>query len=76
MVDGVSGVDITTVLFDLEKDPDPPVDQPAEWIPEPEPTGAQLLGEAVVERVVSPREVVPRLPERSFAARAVPPARP
>ena len=59
MVDGVSGVDITTVLFDLEKDPPTrPIDQPAEWIPEPEPTGAQLLGEAVVERVVSPREVV------------------
>jgi len=57
MVDGVSGVDITTVLFDLEKEPAPPPDQPAEWVPEPEPTGAQLLGDAVVERLVSPREV-------------------
>lgn len=57
MVDGVSGVDITTVLFDLEKDPPEAPEAPRRWIPSPEPTGAQLLAEALVERVVSPREV-------------------
>ncbi len=31
MVDGVSGVDITTVLFDLEKDP-PATDPPREQV--------------------------------------------
>src|SRR5437763_1214846 len=58
MVDGVSGVDITTVLFDAEKEPlDPP--RPLErWTPSPEPSRAQLLAEAVVERTVNPREVV------------------
>ena len=42
LVDGVSGVDIATVLFDLK-----PVPEPAEpdrsWAPNPEPSGAQLL---------------------------------
>ena len=72
MVDGVSGVDITTVLFDLEKEPDTPSAPGAQWIPNPEPTGAQLLGEAVVERLVSPAEAVrgvrriTRRPRRAF----------
>jgi diacylglycerol O-acyltransferase / wax synthase len=57
MVDGVSGVDITTVLFDLEKDPPAPEPSREQWLPDPEPTGSQLLGEALVERMVSPREV-------------------
>jgi WS/DGAT/MGAT family acyltransferase len=42
LVDGVSGVDIATVLFDVK-----PVPEPAEadddWIANPEPSGAQLL---------------------------------
>jgi len=42
LVDGVSGVDIATVLFDLK-----PVPEPAEpdddWIPSPEPSPATLL---------------------------------
>jgi diacylglycerol O-acyltransferase / wax synthase len=58
MVDGVSGVDITTVLFDTEKEPDE-VSKPLErWIPEPEPNRAQLLAEAIVQRAFDPREVV------------------
>ena len=57
MVDGVSGVDITTVLFDAEKEP---AEQPKpleRWIPAPEPSGAQLLSEALVQRVFDPREI-------------------
>src|SRR5215213_1335009 len=49
LVDGISGVDITTVLFDL--DPDPPEQPlPEPWIPRPEPTSATLLADAVAER--------------------------
>jgi diacylglycerol O-acyltransferase / wax synthase len=58
MVDGVSGVDITTVLFDTEKEPaetSKPLDR---WLPEPEPNGAQLLAEALLERAIYPREIV------------------
>src|SRR3954463_4248409 len=57
MVDGVSGGDITTVLFDGEKDP---VEEPRaleRWIAEPEPNDAQLLAEALVERAIYPREI-------------------
>ena len=59
MVDGVSGVDITSVLFDLERDPDTSAKaDPPKWLPEPEPSRAQLLADALVERAVSPREMV------------------
>ena len=57
MVDGVSGVDITTVLFDVEKDPAETPMALERWIPNPEPNGAQLLGEALVERAIYPREI-------------------
>src|SRR5205807_918090 len=54
LVDGVSGVDIATVLFDSSPDP-MPVSQPdSEWIPRPLPTKAQLLADAVVERGTVP----------------------
>jgi diacylglycerol O-acyltransferase / wax synthase len=57
MVDGVSGVDITTVLFDMEEDPAETPKQLERWIPEPEPNGVQLLAEALVERAIYPREI-------------------
>ncbi len=57
MVDGVSGVDITTVLFDHDKEPADPPRPPERWIPEPEPSGAQLLSEALVHRAIHPREI-------------------
>ncbi len=58
LVDGVSGVDITTVLFDTDPEPaDPPV-QPPTWAPRPEPTDLHLLGEAWRERATSPAEIV------------------
>ena len=40
LVDGVSGVDIATVLFDLEESPAPPPEPPPAWFPRPEPTPA------------------------------------
>jgi WS/DGAT/MGAT family acyltransferase len=57
MVDGVSGVDITTVLFDTEREP-PEESKPLDrWIPEPEPSKSQLLAEALVERAINPGEI-------------------
>ncbi len=41
VVDGVSGVDIATVLFDLKSDPDP-IPDPQPWTPEPEPSAATM----------------------------------
>jgi len=58
LVDGVSGVDITTVLFDVEKEPSNPPAQPPRWAPRPEPTDLQLLSDALRERATSPREIV------------------
>jgi diacylglycerol O-acyltransferase len=57
LVDGVSGVDITTVLFDLEEKPDHPPVRPPKWAPRPEPTDLALLGDALRERLTSPREI-------------------
>src|SRR5262249_5287099 len=58
LVDGVSGVDITTVLFDLEPDPPPPPLRPPKWAPRPEPTDLELLSGAIQERLTSPQEFV------------------
>jgi WS/DGAT/MGAT family acyltransferase len=58
LVDGISGVDITTVLFDLEEEPDNPPVRPPKWAPRPEPTDLDLLAAAWRERATSPREFV------------------
>ena len=58
LVDGISGVDITTVLFDLEESPEAPPVRPPKWAPRPEPTDLELLREALRERATSPREIV------------------
>jgi len=58
LVDGISGVDITTVLFDVEKEPANPPARPPKWAPRPEPTDLRLLSEALRERATSPREIV------------------
>jgi diacylglycerol O-acyltransferase len=58
LVDGVSGVDITTVMYDAAAEP---AGQPAGgdgWIPEPEPSGAQLVADAWLGRATRPREAV------------------
>jgi diacylglycerol O-acyltransferase / wax synthase len=57
LVDGVSGVDITTVLFDLEREPAAPPVRPPKWAPRPEPTDLQILADALRERATSPREI-------------------
>jgi WS/DGAT/MGAT family acyltransferase len=57
LVDGVSGVDITTVLFDAEAEP-AAAEAPPEWIPRPEPSAIQVLGSALTERLTQPAEIV------------------
>jgi WS/DGAT/MGAT family acyltransferase len=58
LVDGISGVDITTVLFDTAREPaaTPPPGSP--WAAKPLPGSAKLLGEALVERSTVPGEMV------------------
>ena len=58
LVDGVSGVDITSVLFDATPDPPEPTQPPPQWVPEPEPTAADLLAQALLERTTLPNEAV------------------
>jgi diacylglycerol O-acyltransferase / wax synthase len=58
LVDGVSGVDITTVLYDLDREPKGPPSTPPPWLARPEPTDTKLLGDALKERLTSPGEIV------------------
>jgi diacylglycerol O-acyltransferase len=57
LVDGVSGVDITTVLFDVEPEPETQPVRPPKWAPRPEPSDFGLLREALRERATSPKEI-------------------
>ena len=56
LVDGISGVDITTVLFDTAREP-APTSPPAQWSAKPLPGPAKLLGEALIERSTIPTEM-------------------
>ncbi len=73
LVDGISGVDITTVLFDLEPEPAGAPRPPAPWVPRPLPGAAKLLADALVERSTVPAEMVRgaravlRTPRRALA---------
>jgi diacylglycerol O-acyltransferase / wax synthase len=71
LVDGVSGVDITSVLFDTTPGPAggaPPSERP--WVARPEPTGAELLARSLVERATTPGEGLRALHDASRAPRA------
>jgi diacylglycerol O-acyltransferase len=57
LVDGISGVDITTVLFDTAREPAAPTAPPSPWSAKPLPGQAKLLGEALVERATVPAEM-------------------
>jgi diacylglycerol O-acyltransferase len=57
LVDGISGVDITTVLFDTAAEPAPTPRPPAPWTAKPLPGPAKLLGEALRERMTVPAEM-------------------
>jgi diacylglycerol O-acyltransferase / wax synthase len=51
LIDGVSGVDLATVMFDLEPVPGDPAEETEgleAWIPAPEPSGAELVAGGLV----------------------------
>src|SRR5918994_1549413 len=53
LVDGVAGIDITTVLFDVKPVPEPA--HPAEdWIPRPEPSSVELLAKGAQDLAGAP----------------------
>jgi diacylglycerol O-acyltransferase / wax synthase len=58
LVDGISGVDIMSVLFDTSPDPAAPTDTGDRWLPRPLPSPVELLGEALMERATIPGEIV------------------
>ncbi|HET9947486.1 MAG TPA: wax ester/triacylglycerol synthase domain-containing protein, partial [Longimicrobiales bacterium] len=60
VVDGVSGVDIATVLFDLNPVPEP-ADSEEPWVPSPEPSAATLLAKGAEDLVRAPVSVARRL---------------
>ena len=57
LVDGISGVDIMAVLFDLEEDPPAREPGPA-WYPRPEPSGSTLFADAFAERAATPLDAL------------------
>jgi diacylglycerol O-acyltransferase / wax synthase len=58
LVDGISGVDIATVLFDTSPDPLPVAPAEHHWVARPLPSSAQLLADALLERTTVPAEVL------------------
>jgi diacylglycerol O-acyltransferase len=60
MVDGISGVDISTVLFDLERHPSEREAEADGWTPMPEPSQADLVAEGVMGLVRTPAELAGR----------------
>jgi len=52
MIDGASGVDLSTVL--MRTDPDDRIDETGEWVPRPAPTGAELLRDELLQRAAAP----------------------
>ncbi|HEY5052907.1 MAG TPA: wax ester/triacylglycerol synthase family O-acyltransferase [Solirubrobacterales bacterium] len=62
MVDGISGVDIGTVLFDLEPNPPAP---PAEddWVPQAEPSTTELVTRAITDGATWPLKLTERVLE-------------
>jgi WS/DGAT/MGAT family acyltransferase len=75
LIDGISGVDLATVLLDVAKDP-PPSDPPPDWRPAPIPSRERLLMDSVVDRYAKPAELFRTLrdatrPQRQFAKRAL-----
>ncbi len=56
LVDGVSGVDVATILFDTSPEHQPV--EPPEWVPESAPTASELLVKTLRERITEPAEMM------------------
>jgi WS/DGAT/MGAT family acyltransferase len=59
MVDGISGVDIGTVLFDLESVPKPAEDRD-DWSPKPQPSTIDLMTRAASDAAATPVKLAER----------------
>src|SRR2546427_1462422 len=57
MPDGISGVDLATVLMDTEPSTEAPA-PPAEWQPRPAPKASELLATSLKEQITNPFQVV------------------
>src|SRR3954468_22800042 len=66
--DGISGVDLATVLFDLDAEPRP-LEAGDGWQPRPEPTGAELAAESLRSAVTAPLRALARAPKEIESAR-------
>jgi diacylglycerol O-acyltransferase / wax synthase len=60
LVDGVAGVDIATVLFDVTPVPEP-AEPEHEWIPEPEPSQAELVARGLEGVATAPLKLARRV---------------
>jgi len=58
MIDGIAGVDLASVLFDLS--PVPREFEPEPWTPSPEPTQAELIADGVKDFVKTPLSAASR----------------
>ncbi len=56
LVDGISGVDVATVLLDFEPNPERTPSPP--WTPKRPPSPTQLLRDSIVERLTVPAEML------------------
>src|SRR5450755_144922 len=56
LIDGVSGVDVATLLLDMSPEYAPPIVAP--WTAEPAPSPSQLLLDTLRERITQPAEMV------------------
>ncbi|MDP9228222.1 MAG: wax ester/triacylglycerol synthase family O-acyltransferase [Actinomycetota bacterium] len=59
LVDGVAGVDIATVLFDIRPVPEQS-EQSEPWVPHPQPSSAELAARGVRELVETPLKLTQR----------------
>src|SRR5262245_31212043 len=60
LVDGVSGVDIATVLFDVKPVPDP-IEPDGSWVASPPPTSAELAARGLAEAAETPAKLAHRV---------------
>jgi len=59
MIDGIAGVDLASVLFDVS--PVPSEVEPEAWTPNPEPTQAELIADGVKDFVKAPLSAAGRV---------------
>ncbi len=60
LVDGVAGVDLAQVLFDLEREPEPPGSELEPWRPQREPSSVELIAAGIRGMVTATAELLTR----------------